>query len=366
MERPNEHRPRRRRRLILIIGGAALAAAAVAVVVVARNADGKVEPGKKKGESLAARAPVEVTVAGRGDLSTWLEASGTLEARNSATLVSERAGRLVSLRAEEGDRVAAGDLLAQLDDAEAQLALQRAEVEFETARRDAERGRQMRAQGYLSPKEMDDLDLRQRGAEVTLGEARLDLSRTRIVAPFGGRVTMRQVNLGESVPVGKECFRVEEFSTLRARIYFPERELARVRVGQHAELELDGVPGRRHPARVALVNPSVDGTNGTFKVTLELANPDGALRPGAFAQVRLRTGDVSAALLVPRRGVITQDGEAFVFVARGDSAVKVPVAVGAEEGDRTQILSGLVAGDSVVTVGQGGLKQGSKIRVVSF
>jgi RND family efflux transporter MFP subunit len=128
---------------------------------------------------------------------------------------------------------------------------------------------------------------------------------------------------------------------------------------------VDGAPGR-HAARVALVNPAVDGSNGTFKVTLELPNADGALRPGAFAQVRLRTGDVLDALLMPRRGVMTQDGESYVFVARGDSAVRVPVTVGAEEGERAQILSGLSAGDSVVTVGQGGLKQGSKIRIVSF
>lgn len=366
MEHTSEVRPRRRRRLILIIGGAALAAAAVTVAVVARNADGKVQPGKKKDDAAAALAPVEVTVVGRGDLSTWLEASGTLEARNSAMLVAERAGRVVALHAEEGDRVAAGTLLAQLDDADARLAVQRHEVEFETARRDAERGRQMRAQGYLSAKEMDDLELRQRSAEVALAQARLDLTRTRIAAPFPGRVTLRNVNLGESVPVGKECFRVEEFSTLRARVYFPERELARVRVGQPAEVALEGSPGRPHAARVALVNPAVDGTNGTFKVTLELPNPDGTLRPGAFAQVRLRTGDVSGALLIPRRGVITQDGESFVFVARGDSAVKVPVTVGAEEGERAQVVKGLAAGDSVVTVGQGGLKQGSKIRVVSF
>jgi membrane fusion protein (multidrug efflux system) len=308
---------------------------------------------------------VEVTVLQHGDLSTWLEASGTLEARNSAMLVAERAGRVVALRAEEGDRVATGAVLAQLDDADALLAVQRAEVEFEAARRDAERGRQMRAQGYLSAKEMDDLDLRQRSAEVALGQARLDLSRTRIVAPFGGRVTLRNVNLGETVPAGRDCFRVEDFSPLRARVYFPERELGRIRVGQQAEVRIDGAPGR-HAARVALVNPSVEGSNGTFKVTLELPNPDGVLRPGAFAQVRLRTGDVLGALLVPRRGVMSQDGESYVFVARGDSAVRVPVTVGAEEGERAQILSGLAAGDSVVTVGQGGLKQGSKIRVVSF
>ena len=149
-----------------------------------------------------------------------------------------------------------------------------------------------------------------------------------------------------------------------ARLYFPERDLAAVRVGQQALVKLDSHPDREFEARVSLVNPVVDQSNGTFKVTLALPNPGGALRPGAFARVRLKTGSFASTLLLPRRGVLTEDGEDYVFVARGDSAVRVPVKVGAVENDVAQILDGVTRGDSVVTVGQGGLKQGSKIRVV--
>ena len=97
---------------------------------------------------------------------------------------------------------------------------------------------------------------------------------------------------------------------------------------------------------------------------LELPNPGGNLRPGAFARVRLRTGSFASVLLLPRRGVLTEDGEDYVFVASGDSVVRVPVKLGAIENDTAQITNGLTRGDRVVTVGQGGLKQGSKIRVV--
>ena len=91
------------------------------------------------------------------------------------------------------------------------------------------------------------------------------------------------------------------------------------------------------------------------KVTLELPNPGGALRPGAFARVRLKTGSFANALLLPRRGVVSEDGEDYVFVARGDSAVRVPVKIGAIENDTAQITTGLTRGDRVVTVGQGAL-----------
>jgi membrane fusion protein (multidrug efflux system) len=234
------------------------------------------------------------------------------------------------------------------------------------ARREAERARQLHGQGYLSDRESDDLELKWKSARVALEEARHALSETRIVAPFPGHVTDRMISLGETVTEGRECFRLEDFRPVRARLYFPERELARVRVGQAAKLAFDAAPGREVEGRVAMVNPVVDRTNGTFRVTLEIPNRDGALRPGAFARVRLETGRLADAVLLPRRGVITEDGESFVFVARGDSCVRVPVVLGAADGDLAQVMRGLAPGDRVVTVGQGGLRSGARIKAVSL
>ena len=108
----------------------------------------------------------------------------------------------------------------------------------------------------------------------------------------------------------------------------------------------------------------MDRTKGTFKVTLEVNDRDGLLRPGSFARVRIRTGEFDDALLIPRRATVNEDGEDFVFVAHGDTVARVPVRIGATTGDTSQILAGLSRGDSIVTVGQGGLKQGSRIKPV--
>jgi RND family efflux transporter MFP subunit len=112
------------------------------------------------------------------------------------------------------------------------------------------------------------------------------------------------------------------------------------------------------------VNPVVERANGTFKVTLEVRDPQGFLRPGNFARVRLRTGSHADVLVVPQRAMVSEDGESFVFVARGDTVARVPVRIGAVSGDTAQVLDGLAAGDRVVTVGQGGLKQGARIKPV--
>ena len=358
--------PRRGRRRMLVLSGlglVVLVAVGLSFAFKNANGNGKTKKGKAERDSVPA-SPVEVSEVRDGPINTFLETTATLEARNQATLVARREGPVVEIATEEGQWVQAGSLLARLDDKEARLAVERAELALAVAKREAERAEQLHSQGYMTPKEQDDLVLKRRTAEVELEQRRYELGLTRIVAPFSGRVTERLIHLGETVTPGKNCFAMVDFDPVRARLYFPERDLPAVRVGQQALVTLDSHPGKVFEAVVSLVNPVVDHSNGTFKVTLELPNPGGALRPGAFARVRIRTGSFASALLLPRRGVLTEDGEDFVFVARGDTVNRVPIKLGATSGDTSQILAGPARGDSIVTVGQGGLKQGSRIKSI--
>jgi RND family efflux transporter MFP subunit len=347
----------------LVIALVVLAGAAVALTV--RRAGGSSAPKTKTAAKEAAPpAPVELSQVRRGPIATYVQSTATLEPRNSAVLVARRQGQVVSLLVEEGGWVERGQLLARLDDRETQLALNRSELAADLARRELERARQLDAKGFLSAKELDELDVKLKSATVDLEQARYDHSQMTLVAPFAGRVVDRLINQGETVPVGKECFRIADFDPVLVRIYFPERELPHVRPGQEATLTFDSQPGASYTGRVSLVSPVVDRSNGTFKVTLEVPNRTGALRPGTFAHVRVKTGQASDAILMPRRGVLTEDGEDYVFVARGDSVMRQTVRLGAVQGDVAQIVHGLAGGEQVVTVGQGGLKPGSKIRAV--
>ena len=378
--------PSGRRKLWLFSGvGAFLVVVAVVVGFAVQNAQGNGnddgteteehaengENGKKDKdgedeENQAPAAPVELYEVSRGHISTFLQTTATLEARNSATLVAQKQGQVVQLLVEEGEWVQKGAVLAQLDDAEASVALERAKVNLEVAEREAKRSEQLLERDLISEKEKDDQMLAFRTAQVELEQRKFEYSQTRLTAPFSGRISERMINLGETVTTGKECFRIVDFNPLRARLYFPERELSRVAVGQSATLRVDTHPGTAFDGTVSLVNPVVDQNNGTFKVTLEIPNSSGNLRPGTFARVQLKTGEFNDAVLMPRRGIVTEDGEEFVYVAQEDTVAKVPVTVGAIDGETAQILIGLEEGDKVVTIGQGGLKDGAKIKSVSF
>jgi RND family efflux transporter MFP subunit len=181
-------------------------------------------------------APVELFTVNRGHISTFLQTTATLEALNSASLVAQKQGQVMALYAEEGDWVNKGALLAKLDDGEASVGLERAKVNLEVAQREAERGAKLLERDLISQKEKDDFDLAVRTAEVELEQRKFEYSQTQLTAPFSGRVSERLINLGETVTVGRECFSIVDFHPLRARLYFPERELARIKIGQKATL----------------------------------------------------------------------------------------------------------------------------------
>jgi membrane fusion protein (multidrug efflux system) len=368
MDVPVSARPRSRRPIL--IGAIALAIVAIMAVglLIARNGQANNSKNKKnKKDDGPTAAPVELTTVGKGAISTFLETTTVLEAANTAVLVARRQGQVVALLVEEGQNVSAGQSLARLDDAEARIALGRTQSSYEQAKRDAERGTALQARGLNSAAAMDDLKLKLEMAKQNYAQAQYDLAQTRIVAPFAGKVVNRMIQLGETVTPGKECFRVDDFTPLLARVYFPERDQAQVHVGQVAQLEVTALPGVTYPARVTLVNPIIDRSNGTFKVTLEINDSKGILRPGSFARVRLTSGSFADAIVLPKKAVITEDGDAFCFVAAGgDSVNRVPIKVGAISGDTAQILAGLAPGQKVVSVGQGGLKQGSRIKAVAF
>ena len=359
--------PRRRPRrvwLISIIGVAVVAV--VAGLLIARN--GQANNAKKKGkkDDAAPASPVELTTVSKGAITTYLETTTVLEAVHSAVLVARRQGQVVALNVDEGTPVSQGQVLARLEDTEAKINYERAKATFEQSERDMERGKALLEKGVSSSQSMDDLMLKWRTAKQNLAQAEYDLAQTKIVAPFSGKVVTRMINLGETVTPGRDCFRVDDFDPLLARVYFPERDQNRVRLGQTAELTLDAQPGKVFAAHVTIVNPTIDRTNGTFKVTLEVKDRQNLLRPGSFARVRLTSGSFADAIVLPKKALVTEDGDSYVFKAQGDSVNRVAVNVGAISGDTAQILAGLAPGEKVVTVGQGGLKQGSRIKAVAF
>lgn len=193
-------------------------------------------------------------------------------------LYFERGALVKAILVEVGDPVTARQLLARLEDDEVLLALEAAKAKADEAKARFERIEQLRQRELVAPSEYDAALSARRLAEAELKRGQLDLSRTRVRAPFAGVVTRRYIREGELVEGSEPLFRITAMTPLRARISVPEGRASAFHSG--TRVRVTGVNGESAAARVLVVGPTVDPASGTREVIIELSEPSG-LRPGA-------------------------------------------------------------------------------------
>jgi membrane fusion protein (multidrug efflux system) len=327
----------------------------------------------------------------RQPISTYVVSNTTLEAIREVTVFSRLNALVSELAVEEGDFVREGALLARLDDREvrnelaqaeiavsqSQVALEQARVKAQLSKASFERAQSLFDQRLTSREEFDQASLVNRtdslalenaqrqleAARARLEAARIQLDYTTVVSPISGVVTQRLVNVGSRVNPGEALFQVQEFPPLWARIHVPERVLPQLRLGQTARLKVDTYPDREFSGIIKMISPTVDANTGTVKVTLELRNP-GNLRPGMFGTAYIATQTNPSAVTVPRRSILRERDQSYVFVVNPDSTVsRREVTTGFAEEDVVEIVRGVEAGETIVTVGVETLNDGYPVVV---
>jgi membrane fusion protein (multidrug efflux system) len=321
---------------------------------------------KKTDDKAEAAIPVEVARPTRGEMLAMYSGTATLEAEADAEVLAKVGGEVRRIYVEEGDRVAAGQILAQLDDR--QLTLQAAQTRAALAKteRDFNRQVELNKKGLVSAGAFESLKYDLDNARAADDLAQLNLSYSAIRAPFAGVVAIRHVKLGQELAIGAKVFRVTDPTPLKANVFVPERELARLKPTQAATISIDALSGRTFPASVKLVAPTVDAATATFKVTLEVDDPKGDLKPGMFARVGIVFERRPDALSIPRVALLDTDGASNVFVVAAGKAEQRSITTGLSNAGRIEVVDGLDGAEQVVIVGQTGLKDGNPVRVVSL
>ncbi|MEM6989043.1 MAG: efflux RND transporter periplasmic adaptor subunit [Myxococcota bacterium] len=307
-------------------------------------------------------APVTIFAARTDDLSTHLTATANLEAEDSIAVVSEAAGRVTAVHAEEGDEVEAGGLLVALNAKHAKMAVREAQLRADQAKR--KRTRADKIADHVSGEEREQLSSDGQLAAHALEQAKLDLSRTRIRAPRRGEVTARKVTLGQYVRVGDELLDITDFSVLVARIHVPERDASALEPGRSVDLQLQADSEVKLVGTIRAIASVVDTASGTVKVTIEVRDPPESVRSGSFVTVSMLRDSVSAATWIPREAVIAHPRGAHVFVLSGEQVGRRPVELGVEDKGRLQIVSGVSPGEEVVLSGHGDLEDGAAVTVL--
>ncbi len=319
---------------------------------------------KRSGEEKKTAVPVSVALIARGSVASYISSTANLVPENEVKILAEAEGRVAELTVEEGSRVGKGQALAALAHEDTEIALRKAEFRATNAKSAFDRAAKLLQDNLLSREAYDKIALENEVAQQELAEAHWRLERTMIRAPFAGRITDRNIKLGQHIRPGDVLFTVSDFDPLIAKIYLPERDVLGLKEGRDVRITLKANEQTRFHGRIRQISPVVDTGTGTVKITVEAVAPPAEVRPGAFVTIDIVREVHPQAVLLPREAILRELQEAYVFVARGDLAERRSVALGLEEGGRIEALSGVAAGEQVIVAGQGGLKQGSPIKIV--
>jgi RND family efflux transporter MFP subunit len=273
-------------------------------------------------------------------------------------------GVVQKLSCEEGDEVKEGSELLRIDNAEYQYRLEQAQAARADLQSRFDRLAQMKERELVSPEEYEKVTNDLAAAKAAEGMAQLNLSYTRVTAPFAGRIVTRHVDVGQTVNTGTPLFVLSDFKPLLARVHVPAKEFNKLRPEQPVDLELES-SGIKLRGRIKLVSPTIDPSSGTIKVTVEINDyPDG-VRPGDFAQVKIVTEQRNASTLVPKIALVNDRGEQVLYISEADStAERRVVEVGFQDDVNAEITRGVKPGERVIVKGQRSLKHGSAIKVV--
>ena len=192
--------------------------------------------------------------------------------------------------------------------------------------------------------------------EITVADAERELSYTEVTAPISGTVTSRLVKIGDQVQMGQHLFDIVDFDSMVARIFVPEKHLTELRRGLTARISASATGDRSYIAEVERVAPVVDPKSGTVKVTVAVGRQPG-LRPGLYVDVDLVTATHAEAVLVPKRAVVYDAEQMFVYRLDDERRVeRVFIEAALADKENVEPISGLALGDQVVIAGQAGLK----------
>jgi membrane fusion protein (multidrug efflux system) len=327
----------------------------------------------KKSMSVAQAPPVTVSAI-KAEYVPWqpqLKAVGSLRAVRGVDVTSEIAGLVQTIHFKSGDKVAADQLLVQLNADSDTALLHSLEAAAELADTVYERDKKQYEAQAVSKATLDSdaADLKVKRAQVKQQAAIVEKKSIR--APFSGRLGISTVNPGQYINPGDKVVTLQSLDKIYTDFYLPQQELSRIFLGQPVVVTTDTYPGRTFSAKITAVNPKVDPDTRNFQVEATISNPRHELLPGMYASVEVKAGAIHSYLTLPQTAVTFNPYGETVFVIEesgkgpdGKPLLTVRqafVTVGPTRGDQIAILKGINENDIVVTSGQLKLKNGSRV-----
>ena len=311
------------------------------------------------GQEAPKAAPVvSVVTAQAEDVDITNTFTSNIEPFATNNIVSQTAGRIVSINAEVGQKVSKGQILAKMDD----VNLAKTRMQYINDSTELHRLTELYNIGAVSQADYDMVKL---SLNVTKKTYENLAENTYLRSPINGVVTARNYDKGDMYSMAQPIFVVEQIQPVKMLVNVSESLFTQVSKGMEFDITVDAYPGEIFKGKVNLLYPTVNAATHTFPVEVICENKDQRLRPGMFARVTANFG-TNHHVVIPDVAVVKQQGsgEHFVYVLKPDNTVKYTlVELGKRMGNRYEIISGINEGDRIVTEGQIRLKDGVNVTV---
>jgi membrane fusion protein (multidrug efflux system) len=315
---------------------------------------------------------VTTVVAQEGQWPEVLKAIGSVAAVRGVTLSADLPGIVAEVAFESGTRVGAGALLVRLDTRQEQAQLAAAEAQRELARLNLARIGDLLSKGVISHAEYDRVSAEQKQAEARVGEIRATIERKQIRAPFAGMLGIRQVNLGQYLNAGDPVVPLQSLQPVYVNFSVPQQQVAPLRIGDEVRVTAEGMAGAGFVGRITAFDSVVDEATRNVRVQATFANADGRLHPGMFVETLVSVGDSAPVVTLPASAISYAPYGDSIFVVddvkgpKGESYRGVRqqfVKLGGARGDQVAVVSGVKAGEEVVSSGVFKLRNGAAVQV---
>lgn len=322
--------------------------------------DGKSD-GKKQARLLI--APEDLLTVQSNALASGPVITGSIQPERKADLRAEVGAVVLQVLKENGEAVRRGDLLVRLDETSIRDSLTSAEEAVRSARqvldqaeRMLERNKTLRTSGMTSMQALEDAEVRRNSAQsevvaakARLAQARQQLERTNVRAPFDGIVSERKVSSGDTAQVGKELIKVIDPASMRFEGLVSADKIGIVKVGQSVLFRVNGYPGQNFQGRIKRVDPAANPVTRQVEVLVEFADKLQPRVAGLYAEGRVEA-ETSNALMIPASAMVQAGDNSYVWKIKDNKLAKTNLALGGRD-ERTgmwQVTTGLAAGDLVL------------------
>jgi multidrug efflux pump subunit AcrA (membrane-fusion protein) len=372
--------------------------------------------------------PVEAITAKTGEITNYITVTGTAKAIKSADLTPQLQKKVIEVLVDEGDRVEAGDKLIQLDQADikaqvaeaqtglkaAQAALEellagsrqeeidkltaqveQAKASYEQKERDYKRYQKLFDKEAISKQQLESvrteyisaknnykalqesLKMAQAGptkeaiqtqkanveqAQAKLHTAKLNLDKTEITAPFAGIIAEVEIEAGEMAKA-QPVISIIDLSSIKIKTYVSEKNINSIELNQSVEVDFNALDHKLE-GKIVNISPALNQENLGFPVEIKVDNSSNLIKAGMYAEVKIETGYSAGKVVVPKQALIQEDGKSYLYIVENNKAVKKEVSTGLTTTEDVEILSGIEAGDKVITVGSEQVTAGYEVRIV--